>query len=57
MTFASGLPGPVAGQDLPWRTPRLERPPVPAHPRTARHELRRLCLHRSLPARHVPVLP
>ena len=31
--------------------------PLPAHPRGARHELRRLRLHRGVPARHVPVLP
>ena len=31
--------------------------PLPAHPRGARDELRRLRLHRGLPARHVPVLP
>ena len=31
--------------------------PLPAHPRGARDELRRLRLHRGLPARDVPVLP
>ena len=42
---------------LARRAPLLRFAPLPAHPRDARHELRRLRLHRGVPARHVPVLP
>ena len=45
------------GAGLARRAPLVESPPVRAHPRDARDELRRLRLHRGLPARHVPVLP
>ena len=42
---------------LARRAPLLELAPLPAHPRGARHELRRLRVHRGVPRRHVPDAP
>ncbi len=52
-----GLRGTLAGALLARRTSRVFRASLPASTRDARPELRRLRLHRGLPARHVPVLP
>ena len=53
----SGLRGALRRAGLARRAPLVQLAPLPAHPRGARHELRRLRVHRGVPARHVPVLP
>ena len=55
--LAPRLRGALPRAHLARRAPLLDVAPLPAHPRGARHELRRLRLHRGVPARHVPVLP
>ena len=55
--LAPRLPRALPGAHLAGRAPLLDLAPLPAHPRGARDELRRLRLHRGLPARDVPVLP
>ena len=54
---ASGLRGAVGRPRLARRAPPRVRPAVSADPRGPRHQLRRLRLHRGVPARDVPVLP
>ncbi len=53
----SGFRGALSRAGLARRAPRLVRAAVPADPPGPRDELRRLRLHRSIPARNVPVLP
>ena len=53
-TRAPGLCAPAAGIELPRAAPHEQRRALRSPAREARPELRRLCLHRILPARHVP---
>ena len=54
---ASGLRGVVDRPRVARRAPHRIGPPVSADPRGPRHQLRRLRVHRGVPARDVPVLP